>query len=396
MNAHHFNLTTAIRVLMISHLLSFPLAVTAANLPGIGQIELCTGEAQISQSSQGALINAGDEIATSDKPNSRCRVSLGGGTVIHIGPATTVMFKDNHELTLKQGQLVTYVMPAMGQSEIPLVLNLGNGNLRLGMGKLFASAGPNKNQIAVFNDLVSATWHDNEGDKVLYPGNLVNFSGGSVDITQTPRGMETEMSDRASPESPAVEQATQAFKRRDLVTAKRLFAQIQQAYPYNAAAAYHLGLFELNDNKIAQAVEQWRKYVEIDPQGAKAKGVTKQLTLMQSQSIQDDVKQAIANENKLSTLPPEPNSIAVNPLINKGPELHDPIGKGLTAFIITDLMKVPGLKVLEREKLQSLIDEIKLSESGDLVEKSSRIRAGRIMRAEKLMIGDYLIETNKE
>jgi uncharacterized protein YjcR len=67
----------------------------------------------------------------------------------------------------------------------------------------------------------------------------------------------------------------------------------------------------------------------------------------------------------------------------------------LTAFVITDLAKVPGLKVLEREKLEKLIDEIKLSEKGDLVEKSARVRAGRIMRAEKLMIGDYLIETNK-
>ena len=116
---------------------------------------------------------------------------------------------------------------------------------------------------------------------------------------------------------------------------------------------------------------------------------------MTTQSIQDEVKQAIANEKTLSELAPEPNSIAVHPLINKGAEQYGPIGKGLTAFVITDLAKVPGLKVLEREKLQKLIDEIKLSQTGALVETTSRVRAGRIMRAEKLMIGDYLIENNK-
>jgi len=373
--------------------------VSAENVPAIAQIELCTGEIQISKldknsQTEGTLF-PGDTLQTTDNQNSRCRVAFPNGNTIHIGPATTVKFDKDQQVTLMQGQLIAYAMPTLGQQEQAMMLHIGDGVLALTMGKVFATV-KDKPEIAIFNDLVSAVWHDSKGEKTLYPGNLVKLSSGStVEIMQAPRNMEAEVSEQMSPETPAVKRATQAFKDRDLVTATRLFKQIQLAFPYNAAAAYHLGLFELNANNTSKAVQQWQKYVEIDPDGAKKSGVTKQLTLMTTQSIQDEVKQAIANEKTLSELAPEPNSIAVHPLINKGAEQYGPIGKGLTAFVITDLAKVPGLKVLEREKLQKLIDEIKLSQTGALVETTSRVRAGRIMRAEKLMIGDYLIENNK-
>lgn len=399
MKTNHFIFTQICTALLCGALLVYSQIVSAENIPAIAQIELCTGEIQILKldktSQTEGVLSSGDVLQTTDNRNSRCRIAFPNGNFIHVGSATSVKFYKNQQLTLMQGQLIAYAMPTIGQQQA-MALHLGDGVLALSMGKVLATESKDKRQIAVFNDLVSAVWHDSQGEKTLYPGNLVKLSAGSsVKITQAPRIMESEISEQMSPETPAVKQATQAFKDRDLVTAARLFKQIQQAFPYNAAAAYHLGLFELNANKTPEAVQQWQKYVEIDPEGARKTGVTKQLTLMTTKSIQDEVKQAIANEKTLSNLAPEPNSIAVHPLINKGEELYGPIGKGLTAFVITDLTKVPGLKVLEREKLQKLIDEIKLSETGELVEKSARVRAGRIMRAEKLMIGDYLIETKK-
>lgn len=373
---------------------------TLANtLSGVAQIELCTGEMQLVKLDKTAHVDnvllPGDSIQTTDNPDSRCRIALPNGNAIHMGFATKVKFGNSQQITLIQGQLLAYAMPALEQQEQPIMLQVGNGTLTLSMGKIFAKSINDQRQIAIFNDLVSAVWHDKQGDKTLYPGNLLNLSSDNLAIAQIPQGMDVEVSEQISPETPAVIRATQAFKNRDLATSGTLFKQIQYAFPYNAAAAYHLGLFELKDNKVAEAVLQWKHYAEIDPEAAQKNGVTKQLTLMNTKAIRDEVKVLIAKEKNLSQEQPEPNSIAVHPLINKGAERYQPIGKGLTAFVISDLMKVPGLKVLEREKLQTLIDEIKLSESGGLVEKNSRVRAGRIMRAEKLMIGDYLIESSK-
>jgi TolB-like protein len=386
-------------VLLCFNALFYCHGTLANTLSGVAQIELCTGEMQLVKLDKTTHVDnvllPGDSIQTSDNPGSRCRIALPNGNAIHIGSATKVKFDNNQQITLIQGQLLAYAMPTLEQQEQPIMLQVGNGVLTLFMGKIFAKSVNEQRQIAVFNDLVSAVWQDNQGNKTLYPGNLFNISSGNLDITQIPQGMDAEVSEQLSPETPAVLRATQAFKNKDLATSGTLFKQIQHAFPYNAAAAYHLGLFELKDNKVAEAVVQWKNYAEIDPEGAQKNGVTKQLTLMNTKAIRDEVKVLIAKEKTLSQEQPEPNSIAVHPLINKGAERYQPIGKGLTAFVISDLMKVPGLKVLEREKLQTLIDEIKLSESGGLVEKNSRVRAGRIMRAEKLMIGDYLIESSK-
>jgi TolB-like protein len=399
MKTYHFIFSQMCKGLLCLLAVNYCNPAVAENTPAIAEIALCTGDIQISKLDKSAQVEGafqrGDTLQTADKADSRCRIAFPNGNTVDLGSATTVKFDNEQEFTLVQGQLVAYAMPTLGHQEQAMRLHIGNGTLALAMGKVFATV-KEKPQVAIFNDLVSAVWRDREGEKTLYPGNLVSLSSGSVEIKQTARNIEAEVSAQVSPETPAVTRAKQAYKDKDLLTAARLFQQIQQAFPYNADAAYHLGVLDLNANKTTQAAQQWKKYKEIDPSGAQKSGVTKQLSLVTTKSIQDEVKQAIANEKTLSTLAPESNSIAVHPLINKGAEVYGPIGKGLTAFVITDLAKVPGLKVLEREKLQKLIDEIKLSSDKDaLVETTSRVRAGKIMRAEKLMIGDYLIENNK-
>jgi hypothetical protein len=61
-------------------------------------------------------------------------------------------------------------------------------------------------------------------------------------------------------------------------------------------------------------------------------------------------------------------------------------------MVIADIAKVPNIKVLEREKVDRLLEEIKLSQSG-LVNKETEVRAGRLLRAEKLVVGDYKVDT---
>jgi TolB-like protein len=46
-----------------------------------------------------------------------------------------------------------------------------------------------------------------------------------------------------------------------------------------------------------------------------------------------------------------------------GDAAMDPLGKGLADMMITDLSKVPGIRVVERDKLQALLGELKLQRS---------------------------------
>ena len=89
--------------------------------------------------------------------------------------------------------------------------------------------------------------------------------------------------------------------------------------------------------------------------------------------------------------PPEPGSIAVEAFVNRGNAQYRAMAKGLAAMIIADLSKVPGLKVLEREKVQLLLDEAKLGDSG-LADTASAVRSGRLMRAEKVVVGNFEVQ----
>ncbi len=99
----------------------------------------------------------------------------------------------------------------------------------------------------------------------------------------------------------------------------------------------------------------------------------------------------------------EPNSIGVyfnkakitNSLNNELTKLlkDNDLGKGLAALIIADLSKVPGLKVLERQKIDKIRDEIELSESG-LVKENSKVE-NKLMKEEIEVKLDLEIDQEK-
>jgi TolB-like protein len=68
------------------------------------------------------------------------------------------------------------------------------------------------------------------------------------------------------------------------------------------------------------------------------------------------------------------------------------MAKGLAAMIIADLSKVPGLKVLEREKVQLLLNEMPSSATAGLADTAKAVRSGRLMRAEKVIVGNFEVQ----
>ena len=94
------------------------------------------------------------------------------------------------------------------------------------------------------------------------------------------------------------------------------------------------------------------------------------------------------------TVDQPPQTLAILPFENNSVTDSDrfaPLSKGLAAMIITDLNKSgTRLKLIERDKIQSLLKEIALSQSGS-IDGSTAVRVGKILGAQAIAFGSFMV-----
>jgi len=95
----------------------------------------------------------------------------------------------------------------------------------------------------------------------------------------------------------------------------------------------------------------------------------------------------VAQEKKLGRVAGK-RTVAVLYFINNTSELSlDPLQKGFALMLITDLAKVKDINVVERVRLQALMEELALATSG-LIEPGTGPRLGRLLRAQWIVGGE--------
>ena len=68
-----------------------------------------------------------------------------------------------------------------------------------------------------------------------------------------------------------------------------------------------------------------------------------------------------------------------------------PLSKGMAEMLITELSQNTGIRVVERDRLQALLEEQNLSTSGR-VDQESAIRVGKVLGAQHLLMGTFIID----
>lgn len=93
-----------------------------------------------------------------------------------------------------------------------------------------------------------------------------------------------------------------------------------------------------------------------------------------------------------------PKTMAVLPFENNSvtdPDRYSPLSKGLSAMLITDLKNSStSLQLIERDKIQALLKEIALGQSGS-VDQSTAVRAGKILGAQSIVFGSFMVLGNQ-
>jgi hypothetical protein len=181
------------------------------------------------------------------------------------------------------------------------------------------------------------------------------------------------------------------FREERFDAAQTILTSLRNESPGEPVIVYYLGLIALQQQRNDDALRDLQQYAKEDPEGAKEREIAKLLTVLTSSELQREVLRAVSQEKDLSTQPPEPGSIAIQTFANQSAPDAAVLAKGIAAMVISDLSKVPGLKVLEREKVQKISDELRLNAT-DLVAPDSAVRLGRLMRAERVVVGNIGVE----
>src|SRR5258708_225610 len=87
---------------------------------------------------------------------------------------------------------------------------------------------------------------------------------------------------------------------------------------------------------------------------------------------------------------PTPGSVAVLPLRFSGSDSSlRPLERGFADLLTTDLGRSSQLTLVERGRLQALLDEMRL-QSGGATDAASNVRAGQLVRAGRIVQGSLL------
>lgn len=385
----------------------------------IAQVEVLAGTPTlISQNSKkthtlayGTKLASGDTLVT--PAGARVRVVLASGDALHIGQESVVgLLNQGNKTTIQvwQGDVSLYRLP-ISKAQILAITPQGQASIE--SGKMGLSVHDKTTQVSAFNNWIrwnlaaqtgekftlesasmdwqmNAQWTPDNGTSLnMGAGTQVEQSEGAQKTLALKPSDEEDFTILTSPEGLAAAEGVLAWQETRVADAKRILTEVQTAFPSNAQAAYYLGALALQQGNTLEAIKQWQNFSRLSPAEAEEKGVIQHLTLLIGEELQGEIARALENEQKLSKEAPEPGSVAVMPFASKATDAkQQTLSRGLTAMVISDLSRVPGLKVLERAKLQKIAEEIRLQSSG-LTDDSSSVRVGKLMKAEKVILGDY-------
>ena len=120
--------------------------------------------------------------------------------------------------------------------------------------------------------------------------------------------------------------------------------------------------------------------------------VERRLEAVRRAELRAEVQSALTREAELTQREPPPGTVAIFPFLYEGSDPSwEPLALALPEMLATDLQVTGRLQVLERVRVQALIDEMVLGVSGRVAEETAA-RTGRLLGARNVVQGRYRIE----
>lgn len=170
------------------------------------------------------------------------------------------------------------------------------------------------------------------------------------------------------------------------------YEYLQQAFKRDRddpKTLFYLGVASEKVGQMQTARRVYERYDEVDEDSRYRNLLRGRYEWLLRQQIRQEIQQMVQREQELAGGDVSPRIVAVLPLSYQGSDAqYAPLGRGLSEMISVDLAHIDDLRLVERVRLQELLDELELAQS-DYVDPSTAPRVGRMLGAGRLIGGAY-------
>lgn len=157
--------------------------------------------------------------------------------------------------------------------------------------------------------------------------------------------------------------------------------------PGDPGIVYYLALAHEDAEAWGEARQAYQAFLALDPDPRLERQVQDRLARMRRAELQEAVRAALAQEVALADTEPAAGTVAVFPFLFTGTEPEfAPLGRALAELTTSDLARLGRVEVLERARVQFLLDELALAEEGR-VDPGTAVRSGRLLGAGQVVQG---------
>ena len=160
--------------------------------------------------------------------------------------------------------------------------------------------------------------------------------------------------------------------------------------PKDGTTALYLGLASEELGDLAAAKRAYSTYLSVGRISRVRMQLQSRLSALTRRELAAEAKRAVEQEQALASNPGSPTTVAVLPLRFSGSDSSlRPLERGLAELLTTDLARSNQLVVLERARIQAVLDELALQRSGQ-TDSATNVRAGRLLQAGRIVQGSIL------
>lgn len=179
------------------------------------------------------------------------------------------------------------------------------------------------------------------------------------------------------------------FQVRDYRQAKTWLKRALAADNTDPKTQFYVGLSAEFDNREAEALQIYRLYRQASRLSPYRKLMEGRYHWLRRASARREAREMLKEPVTIQSSKIDQEAIAVFPMIYRGSDdQYLPLGRGLSEMILIDLGKVDGVKLIERIRIQALLDELAFGRS-HYVDPATSPRYGQILGAGRMVSGIF-------